>query len=506
MSDSTGRAVLRSRGARISIALAFVSGFGLISFSLSGFSAGAFVLLGLLGLVTVVSVGAISRRDAASVLSLMVVLLFVVPENYVLVGPLKSVGNPAQLVGMVCLVIWGAGRLLGLLRPRANHPVRWVLLAYAIVTLTSFGASAMRILNEDESAGAVRSFFPVIALLGITLLAVDGLVTKKRLDDLLFILVAVAGVSAVIGLMEYVLPTFRWLHFAHLPGLVTNTEIINDERSGFHRIDAAAAHPIEYAVALASLAPLALHHAMSAATRFRRRVGALTLVGILVVNPMTVSRSGLLALAVGLGIYAVQLSYRAKLNALVLSVIGLVLFRAAIPGLLGTLKSLVFVGEEDPSIAGRTEDYARIPGLMAGRWLFGRGLGTFQPQAYFYLDNQYLGSLLEGGLVGVAAFIAVVVVGMGVARGYRKRSIDTADRGLGQALAACIGALGASAVTFDELSFHQTGFTLFLLVGCAGAAWSLARGKPAPELSERSESSERSGAGEESAASLALVR
>lgn len=439
---------------------------------------GAMAALGVVGLALVVGIVGVSRRDAASLLALMLALLFLVPENYVLAGPLKSVGNPAQLVGTLCLGVWGGARILGFLRAHRLHPIRWLFLAFALVTMTAFAAGVMRILTDDEAAGSVRSIFPNLALLGIGLLAVDGLVQQQRLESLLFTLVALGGVAAVIGMLEFAFPGFHYADFAHVPGLVMNNELINDTRSGFHRIDGAAAHPIEYAVALATIAPIALHLGLHARGLWQRHVAKLSFVAILLVNPMTVSRSGFVALAVGLGLYSIQLGRRAKLNALFLGLIGLVLFRAAIPGLLGTIRSLFLIGEGDPSIAGRTEDYAKIPGLMDGHWLFGRGLGTFQPLTYFYLDNQYLGSLLEGGLLELAVFLLILVVGMSLARGARKRSTSAADRGLGQALAAAIAALASSAATFDELSFHQTGFTLFLLVGCAGVYWTGKRHGP----------------------------
>ena len=151
---------------------------------------------------------------------------------------------------------------------------------------------------------------------------------------------------------------------------------------------------------------------------------------------MSVSRSGILTLAVGLAVYAVALSHRARLNALVLGLIGLGVFRALVPGLLGTVRSLFRDVGTDPSIEGRTDDYAAIPGLMQGHWWFGRGTGTFLPDVYFFLDNQYLAALLQGGIVGLAAFIALLVVGLGVARGVRRRSLDPALRSEAQALAA----------------------------------------------------------------------
>ena len=38
----------------------------------------------------------------------------------------------------------------------------------------------------------------------------------------------------------------------------------------------------------------------------------------------------------------------------------------------------------------------------APAYWFGHGLGTFDPRIYFFLDNQYLGTLVETGLVGTA--------------------------------------------------------------------------------------------------------
>jgi hypothetical protein len=440
---------------------------------------GTLVVLGLLGLVLVMAFFAISRRDPQTVLTLVVVLLFLLPQNYVLVGPLKSVGNPAQLVGMLALALWCCGRILGLIRATERHPIRWVMLVYAIAALASFAAAMSNsTLTIAESAGTARALFPIAAVLGIGLLAVDGLASRERVVTVLQRLVWVGGVAAFIGIVEFAIKGFSYRDAMRLPGLTINTELIDETRSGFDRIHAAASHPIEYAVALGALAPLALHFAVHAQNQARRQLNALVFVVICVAIPMTVARSGIVAVAVGLAFYAVHLSNRAKLNLAVLGVIGLGLYRAMVPGLLGTLKSLLLIGEEDPSIAGRTEDYAEIPRLMAGFVAFGRGLGTFEPTAYFYLDNQYLGSLLEGGVLGLATLIITYVVGFCVARGVRHRSDDQSMRGLGEALAASIAAFAISAAIFDELSFRQSAFTLFLLLGCAGALWSTVQDNP----------------------------
>ncbi len=434
--------------------------------------AGVLLAGGLLIIALLWGLVSLSRRDGLTVLSLVVVFVLLIPENYVLVGPLKSVGNPAQLAALFAFALWGSARILGLLGCRPNHPVRWALLLYTLATLTAFAAGMTRILLAQESAGAVRAPYPTLAVLGVGLMAIDGLETRERVETLILRILRCALVAALIGILEFAHGGFTYRDVLRLPIFTTNTQIVDDSRSGYSRIDAAAAHPIEFAVALASLAPLALHFSLYGSTRQQRRMATASLVAILVVTPLTVSRSGLLALAVGLGVYSVHLTRRQKINLVVLSALGVGLFRQAVPGLLGTLRSYFVAGDSDPSIQGRLEDYARIPGLLADSEVFGRGLGTFQPSVYFYLDNQYLGSLLEGGFVGLCAFIALWVVGIGVARGTRRRTTSPRLAGLAQALAASIASLSIAAVTFDLMSFNQTAYLLFILIGAAGALWS----------------------------------
>ena len=122
-------------------------------------------------------------------------------------------------------------------------------------------------------------------------------------------------------------------------------------------------------------------------------------------------------MVVALGVYVVHLSARARFSAAVLGLVGFGVFTAAMPGLVATLRYFIFAGSNDSSISARTEDYASIPNLIVGREVFGRGLGTWSPTLYFYLDNQYLLTYLEGGLVAVA----VLAVRLRRRRGNRTR-------------------------------------------------------------------------------------
>lgn len=432
------------------------------------------VLTLLIAVSVLALVVALSRRDAGSMLTLVLVALFVIPENYVIVGPLRSVGNPALLAGLACAAVWVVGRWSGSIRAAPMHPFRWTVLGFGIASLTSFAAALSRILVTQESDSAARTIFPTIALLGIAMLASDGLVGADAVAQVLRRFVFLASLEAVIGAVEF-FTAIDYHELMRIPGLTLNTELNDQTRSGFARIEAAAAHPIEFSVAMAIAVPFALHFALHASSRREARGFWVCLTLLVGVIPLTLSRSGLLALAVVVLVYGVALRGRARVNLLVLSALGLVAFPVLAPGILGTVRSFIFAGTKDNSITGRLDDYARIPGLMDGHWWFGRGLGTFQPLVYFFLDNQYLMALLTGGVVGLVAFVAVFVVGSGVARGARKRFSSPRDRDLGQALAAAILGIAATAATFDLFSFYQCAFTLFLLSGCAAALWTAAR-------------------------------
>jgi hypothetical protein len=431
------------------------------------------IMVVVLGVVVGV-VTAFSRRDAVSLLTVVLVPLFLVPANFSIAGPLKSVGYPPMLAGLACLVVWAVARWTGAVNAEPMHPWRWTVLVFVVVNFAAYAAAMMRVLVQQETDSANRQIFPVLAMIGITMLATDGLTTRQQVERLLKRLVVLATVEGVIGALEYFLK-IDYRSIARLPGLALNTDVVNATRSGFSRIAASAANPLELSVVIAMTVPLAIHFAVNASTSAERRRWLACVAVLVAVVPLTVSRSGLLTLALGVAIYGAILTGRARANLIVLSAFGLVLFPAIAPGILGTLRNFIFAGTNDDSITGRLDDYQYIPGLLDGHWWFGRGFATFEPTVYFFLDNQYLMSLITGGIVGLIVFVSLFIVGASVARGARKRFTVRSDRDLAQAIAAAIVAVGATAATLDLFSFLQATFVLFLLAGCGAALWTVAR-------------------------------
>src|SRR4029077_18881039 len=120
------------------------------------------------------------------------------------------------------------------------------------------------------------------------------------------------------------------------------------------------------------------------------------------------------------------------------------------------------------SISSRTSDYATVaPFLRHSPWV-GRGPGTFAPPKFDMLDNQYLGTLIEMGIIGLVALLIFFVAPAVLARGARRRMTDPGDRLFGQMLAAGSIGMAVAAFTFDGLSFPTFTRLTGLVLGLAG--------------------------------------
>jgi O-antigen ligase len=149
--------------------------------------------------------------------------------------------------------------------------------------------------------------------------------------------------------------------------------------------------------------------------------------------------------------------------------------RVVFPGLLGTIRNLFLNFGTDPSVTSRTDDYARIPQFIDQHPFFGRGFQTFLPKDFFFVDNQYIISVIETGFVGLAVTLMLFATAIGLAFQARRWALDDEERLLGQTMMASIAGAAFAFATFDFLSFELAAGVLFLLFGCAGALWRLLR-------------------------------
>lgn len=412
----------------------------------------------------------------ALLIAAFLALLFLLPPRLVISG-LGAAGRPSAVLAFALGLCWIGAWLWVRGQHAGRQPLRWLVGAFFLATLLAYAAGYARGLPTLEASAINRKLIEIFAMCGLALVVADGVRRRGTLDTVLSWLTFFAAIMAVVGIIQAI-TGYNLAASIDLPGLQSNSQALRIGARGsgdFARVMGTAGHYIEFGVVLAMSTPIALHYALFA-RGWAQKLWRWSVLGLIAAAiPFAISRSGALALAVSFAVLAVAWTWRMRITACVIGLASLFAFQAIQPGILGTIRSLFTNFDNDPSVQHRLSDYDAVRMYVSQRPLFGRGPGTFLPEKYIVLDNQFLYGAITTGLVGIAAFILLLVGAYWLARSVRLRGADQPTRHLGQALAAAFAVAFISSGVFDSLSFSTFTGTLFLLLGVAGALWRIDR-------------------------------
>lgn len=406
-------------------------------------------------------------RDAVTFLSLYILLLFVIPSRLV-VGPLGGAGTPAQIIGLMGTVWWLWHWLAqSSEKPVPVMPVRRSMMLFVAAILASYVVAMSRPITSIEHNSADMGLISLTSWLGVFLVASDGIPDSSRLETLIRRLSIGAGFLALLGIIQFA--TGRPLtNLIEVPGLTANSGLDSIlSRAGFNRPAGTALHPIEFGTVLTVLLPLCLHNAFHSRTN-GKLVRWFPVFAIAVAIPLSISRSAIVGTVVVLLIVLPTWTPRSRRIAYVaiLALSGAMF--VAVPGMLGTIYSLFTGISNDSSALSRTDSYGLAGEFIARSPLLGRGFLTFLPE-YRILDNQYLGMLIDCGIVGLFTLLALFVTALIVAARTGRQTRDPRMTSLARSLVASVGAAAFGFAFFDAFSFPMLAGLTFLTLGCVGA-------------------------------------
>lgn len=419
-----------------------------------------------------------ARLDASHLLALVGFTTFLIPPRYA-VGTAGLSFNSPTLFGLTALLLWGSAQLGRRPRGETFNAVQWALGAYAGVAVLSLGIAFARPLTGGEPAAALRSFAITMGYVGIALLLSEAVRAQAGLQRVWHWTLLGAYLSGLIALGQRVLSLDYVSFWGSLPGVrfAGETDRLEPLLSG--RAFGTAGHPIELAVVSGCLIAISVNQATRGVQAWRglHWVGSVVL---LLATMLAISRSGFVALLLVAPIAFTMMSARQRVNSLVVVVASLVAVQVFAHGTLSTLRyQLVNVGV-DASSQGRLVDYGPVFEIVDSSPWVGIGLGTFIPDEYFILDNQWLATLVTQGIIGVVALLALVGVTLWALSQSRRRTASSFMSGLSRG--AHIGFLAAvvCAYLFDLFAFPQISTVFFLLIGTAGSVWWEASLRPLP--------------------------
>ena len=405
---------------------------------------------------------------ASSSLVLYLVLLLVLPQQLI-VAPLGFAGSPATIWGLVCFFWWvwfHVNRVDAVGEPRA---VRLMALVFLAAVLVSYTRAMTYPMAGDEINVADAGVLRTVSWLGVLLTAADGLQDRKSWWRALDWLVGLAAVLALLGLVQ-ALTGQVWVDRISIPGLTVNAPIaLTDAREGHPRPIGTATHAIEFGQVLTMAVLVAGAMTLARGTTLHRvAVGLCGATAILIV-----SRSAIVSIAVGCLVLAPVLSRRQRSIGGVIALVTLVGAYLLRPGLLGTLGRMFTGIEGDASARSRTDsyDYA-FHAFSTSPWV-GKGFATFLPK-YRILDNQWLLSAIEIGIVGVVCF--ALLVGAVVRSGMRAEAVlgGGEDVVVTRACVAAVLAVCIGMLFYDGFAFPQATGVLFVVAGLAAGSQRLA--------------------------------
>ena len=443
------------------------------------------------------------RPDALGLLVAYVLLVLLLPSRLVLSGISFNI-TPALLLALGLGLWWGCAQLTSTLgAAKGRNPVRTAFFLFLLANIASYGYAAWGWLPGDELKSADRSLIYIVGVILAGIVVVDGIRSRETLDRLLLASVGATATVAVIGLLQFFANIdIAGFVSAQLPGLRPQTSLdFILRRSIFRRPAGTTGHPIEFGVLMAMVLPLALHFAFRASElalphRPRRAPGmtekpapgpewlrlrpllARRWFYVLVIamsTAVSVSRSAILGVMVAAFVLVPTWPRRRRLRALWVTLFFVVAMRAVVPGLIGTIFSLFRNLGGDPSVQGRTDDYANASKQIDAHPWLGRGFGTYLPERYGALDNQYLGSLVETGIIGVSTFALVMLTSVYTAAAARRVSTDPVLRDQAACLMAATVVVMVGSITYDQLGFAMSTGLAFVLFGASGALYRLTK-------------------------------
>jgi hypothetical protein len=438
------------------------------------------------GLLAVVSHRFLLRWEIQVALIVLTILLIPL-GRYELPGALPFNLEPYRVLVALVTAGWCASLF-------ADPKLRWrkvgyfgPLLLFELAILVSLALNTDRIERYDILPEVLKTFTLMASCLVAMLFAASVIRTREQLE---LVVKTLVGGGAVVGLFALIQYRTGFNIFDHL-GIIPALDYVPgglpgdlESRGGGSRVYASAQHPIALSAALVMLLPLGIYVGRRYGTRLWWTATAL--IGVAAFS--TVARTGSTMLVAVLVVFIV-LKPREVLGLWKWALPFLIAVHFLAPGALGGLKSAFFpegglLAEQESAHSATSSNRLADAGPALREWwkrpYVGYGFGTRITEPAnpknnaLILDDQWLGMLLEVGLLGTLAFLWLML--RSVRRlGRAARSDDSEHGWLLAGLAASILSLGIGMITFDAFGFTQVTFLLFVMIGLSVPALRFAK-------------------------------
>ncbi len=400
-------------------------------------------------------------------LKIYLAILFLVPKaSYKMLGGLPMDIDPSRVFATLLLFLWLSLLLIDpsfkIKRTGLEAPL-FAFLFFLFVTI---------VLNLDlytfnELSASLKSVLLFLTYIFVFYIIVSTTKKYSEVESLIKWLAFLCILISFFGIIERFTDynVFRHLHQV-LPFLKVNKDEISQELiRGNLRISGPADHPIALAALLPMFLPLIFALFYNSKSAIKKIWYAAGIAVTITASFFTVSATALVGIIV---VLISQIILNPRRGFVLLLII--VLFAVCANALLSEdfqqvtkrISYKYILSNEVGNENGRLADYPKVWRRFSERPLFGMGLGTFDPKKYFYLDNQYLGLIIETGLVGTLSFLwFLFALIRRLKRTISQQGRDTMQ--FASALLSSVTVFAVASATFDTFGFSDVVYAFFIL-------------------------------------------
>lgn len=424
-----------------------------------------------------------------------VAMIFLIPFHAITLPipiPMDGKLDRPVLGAMILLWVGGYVVLKGPARPKVIF-TRMHVAALVFLALACLGVvlNATALIHLGEFTLGMKK----LVLLGsyiVLLFVVASVVRPSEVPKFAQFVIGCAVLTALGTIVEYRFGynVFYDLSDKLLPGSVEiPSDLMSRDSIGRLTVYGPGGHALEVATLLGMAMPFAVMAAIRAKEARGRIIYGLVLAVLIAGALSTEKKTAVVAPAASLLVLA---AYRPTLIVRRLIPMGLVLgllVGLMSPGAAQSIFSQLTDFNNSRSTQDRTADYDGVTPDVTSHLLMGRGFQTYDHTKYRILDNEYLGLIVGMGLVGLIAYLAMIVATMSGAHSIiRGRDPTRADLAL--ACSASIAVFGVATLLFDILARPHVAYLFFFIGGlvavlrqqpvaepAAPAAWPPARSR-----------------------------
>jgi O-antigen ligase len=385
--------------------------------------------------------------------------------------------DPFRMVLLLTIFLWLTHILITRDAGIKKTPINVFMFSFIVVAFLSLAVNYSSIAGRGELALAFKTIFMVASYMAVFLVFYNLTSQELNNDQALKVIKAIvfsALIAAVLALFERYtgFNVFKHLHeiFPFIKPSM-GADYFDKMYRGDLRVTGSTAHPIAFGVMMSLVLPFMYYLFKRSKDKKQQIFYLISMLTTAAASIATVSRTSMLTVIIVLIVFMIALPEDRRgifKSLLVLAAIAALSMPKALVEIFSYLTPSYFQAHEVGNRYGRFEDYPVLFREFTNSPFFGRGLGTYDPVRYRYVDNQHLLMIVELGALGLYTFWGIFY------RAYRhlKARFNNAQGDEKTLIAAFIASLVVffiSSFMFDSFGFPQPTYLFFMLLGLSFA-------------------------------------